>query len=159
MSLVTFSCVSTRFKDLKADATPFSTMIVRARNLWCAILKTLRTGGLRITWPFFLLTTPPCRRRTVVVRWWWVSELSSQQLCFENLNLFPQIDPFALLISLINDHNLCIAYCLTIQGQSGKFNQCKAWWWRLSLVLEGKVLQFYETVECETCREEIICLI
>lgn len=45
---MTFSCVSTRFKDLKADASPFSTTIVRARNLWCAILKSRHTERLRM---------------------------------------------------------------------------------------------------------------
>lgn len=148
---MTYSCVSTRCKDLKADATPFSTMMVRARNLWCAILKALHFERLRIARKVVAdhlsLQAQTCRGKMVV------SLRTIYQVnrpSFVYLNVFLQIDHFALMVSplrclivwttLMKNHHLCTAYRLTIQGQSGKFNQCKAWWRRLSLVLEGKML-------------------
>lgn len=47
---MTFSCVSTRCRDLKADATPFSTTTVRARNLWCAILEIMQCYQCYYAW-------------------------------------------------------------------------------------------------------------
>ena len=107
-------------------------------------------------WPHSLWAQN-CRGEMVMVVSFWAIYQIISRIFLVFLNVFLQLDSFALTISplrcfiawgpLIKDHNLCIAYRLTIQGQSGKFNQFKAWWWRLSLVLEGKVLAVFKNVK------------
>lgn len=116
------------------------------RHLESTSLRTLRIAWKPVA-DHLSLQAQTCRGKMVV------SLRTIYQVnrpSFVYLNLFLQIDHFALMVSplrclivwttLIKDHHLCTAYRLTIQGQSGKFNQCKAWWRRLSLVLEGKML-------------------